>query len=139
MDADFILDSRLENDSVFVSNGPLSQYRLMNDARFPWLVLVPRMASASEWIDLPQTQQNVLLEEINHAGKMLREHFPCEKINIGALGNIVRQLHVHVIARTEHDAAWPAPVWGFGVRKAYAESRLAELTEKLRAGLVHAA
>lgn len=131
MNAEFILDARLEKDSVFIFDGPLSQYRLMNDKRFPWLVLVPRIAAASEWLDLPTVQQTILLEEINIAGKILRTHFPCEKINIGALGNIVRQLHVHIVARTEQDAAWPAPVWGFGIRQAYAEPELANRIEKL--------
>lgn len=129
--AEFDLDARLAADSVFIADGPLSQFRLMNDARYPWLVLVPRIAAASEWIDLPVQQQTMLLAEINIAGKILRDSFVCEKINIGALGNIVQQLHVHIVARTSHDAAWPGPVWGFGARFAYAEPKLAELIADL--------
>lgn len=135
MNPEFDLDGRLETDSVFIANGPLSQFRLMNDARYPWLVLVPRIASASEWIDLPAQQQQTLLSEINLAGKVLRENFPCEKINIGALGNIVRQLHVHVIARTSGDEAWPGPVWGNGKSRAYPAIELETLIEKLKSSI----
>ncbi len=131
MNPEFDLDGRLETDSVFIANGPLSQFRLMNDARYPWLVLVPRVAFASEWIDLPVLQQQILLSETNLAGKILREHFSCEKINIGALGNIVRQLHVHVIARTSQDEAWPGPVWGQGQLRPYPGNALDALVEKL--------
>ena len=132
MNPEFDLDGRLEADSIFIAAGPLSQFRLMNDARYPWLVLVPKIPGASEWIDLPDHQQQILLSEINHAGKILREHFPCEKINIGALGNIVRQLHVHVIARTSEDEAWPGPVWGRGNSQAYQDTALKVLIEKLQ-------
>lgn len=130
--SEFDLDARLEADSVFIANGPLSQFRLMNDARYPWIVLVPRIPDASEWVDLPDQQQKILLSEINLAAGILREHFPCEKINIGALGNIVRQLHVHVIARTSEDEAWPGPVWGLGQAKAYSTTGLENWLEKLQ-------
>lgn len=128
----FDLDGRLEADSIFIADGPLSQFRLMNDARYPWLVLVPKILNANEWVDLPQQDQQILLSEINTAAKLLREQFDCEKINIGALGNIVRQLHVHVIARTSNDEAWPGPVWGHGNAVVYSTSELELLIEKLR-------
>jgi len=129
---EFDLDGRLEADSTFIADGPLSQFRLINDARYPWLVLVPKVSNVSEWIDLPESQQHVLLSEINTAAKILREQFACEKINIGALGNIVRQLHVHVIARTSRDEAWPGPVWGQGKAVAYSTTELKLLIEELR-------
>lgn len=132
INSEFDLDGRLEADSVFIADGPLSQFRLMNDTRFAWIVLVPRIPDANEWIDLPEQQQQFLLSEINTAARLLREHFPCEKINIGALGNIVRQLHVHVIARTSQDEAWPGPVWGQGKAKAYSGNELEILLEKLQ-------
>jgi len=132
INSEFDLDGRLEADSIFVADGPLSQFRLMNDARYPWLVLVPKVSNASEWVDLPEPQQQVLLSEINTAAKILREHFSCDKINIGALGNIVRQLHVHVIARTSQDEAWPLPVWRQGKAKAYSAAELETLIEKLQ-------
>jgi diadenosine tetraphosphate (Ap4A) HIT family hydrolase len=116
----FTLDPRLEADSVFIADGPLSQLRLIDDARFPWLVLVPRVSGATEWIDLDGASQRLLLAEINQAGTLLRAHFAdIDKLNIGALGNIVRQLHVHVVGRREGDAAWPGPVWGAGTRRSY--------------------
>lgn len=112
--ADFILDPRLQADSAFIADGPLSQVRLMDDARFPWLLLVPRVADASEWIDLDGGQQRLLLAEINQLSQLLRNEPGVRKLNLGALGNIVRQLHVHVIGRHEGDVAWPGPVWGSG-------------------------
>ena len=116
----FRLDSRLARDSVFIADGPLSQLRLMDDSRFPWLLLVPRVPGATEWIDLDGTSQRLLLAEINQAGALLRQHFaPIDKLNIGALGNLVRQLHVHVLGRREGDAAWPGPAWGAGIRRPY--------------------
>ncbi|GAB3735587.1 HIT family protein [Silanimonas algicola] len=131
----FVLDPRLESDSVFIADGPLSQLRLMDDARFPWLVLVPRMPGATEWIDLDGASQRLLLAEINQAGTLLRQHFaPIDKLNIGALGNIVRQLHVHVVGRREGDAAWPGPVWGAGTRRSYGGDA-PDLASRLAAGL----
>ncbi|UYB50937.1 HIT family protein [Xanthomonas sp. AM6] len=111
---DFVLDPRLQADSAFVADGPLSQVRLMDDARFPWLLLVPRVADASEWIDLDGAQQRLLLAEINQLSQLLRAEPGVHKLNLGALGNIVRQLHVHLVGRHEGDAAWPGPVWGSG-------------------------
>ena len=113
-DAGFALDPRLAADSIHLVDGPLSQMRLIDDARFAWLVLVPRVPDAVEWVDLTGDQQRLLLAEINLAAGALRTTGPCHKLNIGALGNVVRQLHVHVVARNEGDAAWPGPVWGSG-------------------------
>jgi diadenosine tetraphosphate (Ap4A) HIT family hydrolase len=128
----FALDSRLEADSVFVADGPLSQVRLMNDARFPWLLLVPRVADASEWIDLDGNQQRLLLAEINQLSKLLRAESGVQKINIGALGNIVRQLHVHLVGRHEGDAAWPGPVWGSGAARKWDADALSAQVEHWR-------
>lgn len=121
----FALDARLAADSVFVADGPLSQVRLMNDARFPWLLLVPRVADASEWIELDGSQQRLLLAEINQVGKLLQAESGVHKLNIGALGNIVRQLHVHIVGRHEGDAAWPGPVWGSGAAVKFGDAELA--------------
>ncbi|AKO04130.1 HIT domain-containing protein [Xanthomonas oryzae] len=122
--ADFQLDPRLAADSVFVADGPLSQVRLMDDARFPWLVLVPRVADVSEWIDLDGGQQRLLLAEINQLSQLLRAEPAVSKLNIGALGNIVRQLHVHLVGRHPGDAAWPGPVWGSGSAQRFASDTL---------------
>ncbi len=133
MGAGFHLDPRLARDSLLIADGPLSQLRLMDDARFPWLVLVPRRADASEWIDLDGEAQRLLLAEINLAGRLLRATAPFEKLNIGALGNIVRQLHVHVVGRHSNDAAWPGPVWGQGVAERYGDEPREALLARLRA------
>jgi diadenosine tetraphosphate (Ap4A) HIT family hydrolase len=131
----FALDTRLAADSIFVADLPLSQLRLMNDARFPWLVLVPRLHDAVEWTDLDGDRQAELLSEINRAAALLRAIETCDKLNIGALGNIVRQLHVHVVARRIDDVAWPGPVWGSGIAVPYEESTRISLTEAMRSAL----
>lgn len=128
----FSLDPRLAGDTVLVADGPLSQLRLMDDARFPWLVLVPRLPGAEEWLDLDGDAQRLLLAEINLAGRALRALGPVHKLNIGALGNIVRQLHVHVVARREGDAAWPGPVWGSGPAHRYDVATREDLLARLR-------
>src|SRR4249919_3291194 len=115
----FDLDGRLEADTHFIADGPLSQLRLIDDTRFPWLVLLPRLPGATEWLDVDGDAQRLLLAGINLAGRLLRAPGACDKINIGALGNIVRQLHVHVVARIDGDAAWPGPVWGAGATVPY--------------------
>ncbi|KAA8920351.1 MULTISPECIES: HIT domain-containing protein [Xanthomonas] len=134
--ADFVLDPRLQADSAFVADGPLSQVRLMDDARFPWLLLVPRVAEASEWIDLDGGQQRLLLAEINQLSQLLRQEPGVHKLNIGALGNVVRQLHVHVLGRHPGDAAWPGPVWGSGAAQRLPaeelQARVAAWRQRLR-------
>lgn len=131
----FKLDPRLAADSVFIADGPLSQLRLMDDERFPWLVLVPRVAETDELIDLDDDSQRLLLAEIRNAGNLLRALAPCDKLNIGALGNIVRQLHVHVVARSDNDVAWPGPVWGAGSRQRFQTEALGRQLERLRKAL----
>jgi len=137
MSADFALDHRLCADSVSVSSLPLCDVRLMNDARFAWLVLIPRRPGMVEISDLDAAEQAMLWRECMLASAALRAIAPCDKLNLGALGNIVRQLHVHVLARCVGDAAWPGPVWGHGRAQAYAPvalaERLAALQQALRA------
>lgn len=120
--SDFILDSRLEADTKSVLQTPLCALRLMNDSRWPWLILVPRLGRAVEWHDLPEADQATLWQESLKAGRILKELTGCEKINTAAIGNIVRQLHVHVIGRFEGDANWPNPVWGFPGKVPYESS-----------------
>lgn len=128
----FLADPRLQADSAFIAEGPLSQVRLMDDSRFPWLILVPRVAAASEWIDLDGQQQRLLLAEINQVSRLLRAEPGVQKLNIGALGNIVRQLHVHLVGRHEGDAAWPGPVWGSGSAQRHGPGELAAHVERWR-------
>ena len=118
--SDFLLDPRLAADSIFIADGPLSQIRLMDDARYPWLLLVPRVADLAEWIELDGNQQRLLLAEVNQAGKLVRAEPGVEKLNLGALGNVVRQFHVHLVGRHAGDAAWPGPVWGNGTAQRFA-------------------
>ena len=135
MSAGFVLDPRLAADSVFIADGPLSQVRLMDDTRFPWLLLVPRVDGAAEWIDLDGGQQRLLLAEINQVSQLLRVEPGVAKLNIGALGNIVRQLHVHLVGRHPDDPAWPGPVWGSGVAVRHPTDALAALTAQWRSRL----
>jgi diadenosine tetraphosphate (Ap4A) HIT family hydrolase len=131
----FILDARLDSDTRLVASLALCDVRLMDDARFPWLVLVPRHHGLVEIGDLPADEQPLLWQEVNRAAAALRAAAPCEKLNLGALGNIVRQLHIHVVARREGDAAWPGPVWGSGKAEPYAEDALRTRLEALRQAL----
>ncbi|MEP3046949.1 MAG: HIT family protein [Roseibium sp.] len=108
----FSLNARLEGDSLAVFDLPLCTVRLMKDANYPWLLLIPRKADLVEIIDLDEEDQLQLMREISAASKALRTVTKCEKLNVGALGNQVSQLHVHVIARFREDAAWPGPIWG---------------------------
>lgn len=132
----FELDPRLKNDTQHVQSLSLCDVLLMDDARFAWLVLVPRHAQLSEIADLSLDAQAMLWREVHIASQALQDVAPCDKLNIGALGNIVRQLHVHVVARREGDAAWPGPVWGSGKAEPYEASALNERIERLRVRLV---
>ena len=127
----FRLASRLEADSVFLVDWPLCQVRLMDDARFPWLILVPRRPGLEEWTELRVEDSAELAEEIGKAGNALARMFSPTKLNVGALGNIVRQMHVHVIARFETDAAWPGSVWGQGARIPYEKAQMDRLSADL--------
>ena len=133
--AGFALDPRLAADTRPVASLPLCELLLMDDARWPWLVLVPRRAGLVEIADLHGDEQAVLWQEVNRATAALRAVVPCDKLNLGALGNVVRQLHVHVIARLEGDPAWPGPVWGHGARVAYDDERATALIAALRRSL----
>ena len=136
MSVPFLLDPRLEADTHAIGDLPLCELRLMDDARFPWLVLVPRIAGARELLDLDEGDQRALLAEINLVGRAIETLWRPDKLNIAALGNVVPQLHVHVIARFTSDPAWPQPVWGRSERIAYSDdaraARIAELREALR-------
>ena len=106
------LDAQLAKDSIGVCQWGLSELRLINDLRFTWLMLVPQRENVAEWFELDEADQQVLHQETMRAARVLKAHTHCTNINIGALGNVVRQLHVHIIARIEGDSCWPRPVWG---------------------------
>ncbi len=131
-EADFTLDAQLAADTCAVASLPLCEVRLMNDARYPWLVLVPRRPGLVEITDLDIAGQAALWQEVNRASAALRAIAPCDKLNLGALGNVVRQLHVHLVARRVGDAAWPGPVWGHGRAQPYANAELPARLDALR-------
>ncbi|EIL94945.1 MULTISPECIES: HIT domain-containing protein [Rhodanobacter] len=133
--ADFILDPRLAADTHPVTSLPLCDILLMDDARYPWLILVPRRAGLVEVGDLGSHEQALLWQEVARAGAALRAVAPFDKLNLGALGNIVRQLHVHVVGRRDGDAAWPGPVWGNGKAEAYEAATRTALINDLRPAL----
>jgi diadenosine tetraphosphate (Ap4A) HIT family hydrolase len=107
----------------------------MDDARFPWLILVPRLADKRDLTDLARDEQHQLLDEINRVAHVLHAITKPDKLNIASLGNVVAQLHVHVIARYHGDPAWPRPVWGVGEPTPYREDEVMRLRSMLHAGL----
>jgi diadenosine tetraphosphate (Ap4A) HIT family hydrolase len=111
-DQTWSLHPQLAKDTISIGDLPLSRVLLINDANYPWLLLVPRRVGVSEMIDLDEVEQAQLWTEIARTGRALKAVTECDKLNIAALGNVVPQLHVHVIARRAGDAAWPKPVWG---------------------------
>ena len=131
----FELDRKLERDSREVIWLGLCELRIMNDARWPWLIMIPQRHGAVEIHDLTPLDQAMLSFETTMVSKALKEVTRCDKINIGALGNIVRQLHVHVIARREGDANWPGPVWGHGQPEPYRREDLHGLINDIKGRL----
>ena len=133
-------DPRIEAPSVFVTDLPLCQVRLQDDARWPWLVLLPREADLREFDELSGVDRSRLWEEVASAMAAVRrlgaaQDRPVEKLNVGALGNVVAQLHLHVVGRRQDDDAWPGPVWGFGQPAPYAAERRPAYLELMRAAL----
>jgi diadenosine tetraphosphate (Ap4A) HIT family hydrolase len=115
----FELDDRLARDTLVVGDLTLCRVLLMNDGRWPWLILVPRREGLVELTDLDSPDQAQLMDEAGRAARFLKSQARADKINVGALGNIVRQLHLHVVARVAGDPAWPGPMWGYGTAMRY--------------------
>lgn len=134
-EAGFSLDPRLAADCALVGDLPLSRLLLLNDSRYDWLVLVPRRTDVAELIDLDAASHSQLTCEVRLVSQALRREAAPYKLNVAALGNMVRQLHVHVIGRNQHDAAWPGPVWGVGQATPYDAAALARATGRWRAAL----
>jgi diadenosine tetraphosphate (Ap4A) HIT family hydrolase len=133
MTAAFPLDPRLAADTVPIGDLPLSSVLLMNDARFPWFILAPRVSDAVEITDLAEADAAVLMSELRVATGVMRDLVRPDKVNIGALGNRVPQLHVHVVGRFRSDPAWPGPVWGFGTPTPYPPHAVAAFVERAAA------
>jgi len=131
----FELDKKLQADSFFIHDFEMSRLLLMNDANYLWLILVPKKPNLSELIDLDFNEQLLVLKEINLVAKILKNEFGAYKLNIANLGNMVRQLHIHVIARFEDDASFPKPVWGALPTKAYEDKVAKDLIKKIQSFL----
>ena len=124
-------DPAFEAGSVAAAEWPLCHVRLQDDARFPWLILIPRVEGAVELADLSAEQRATLREETVRAGDLVRRLGPVEKLNVGAIGNVTSQLHVHVVGRRRDDGLWPDPVWGRGPAVPYDPAERARLLEKI--------
>lgn len=131
----FSLSKGLAKDTIPVGDLGLSRVLLMNDARFPWLVLVPRIDGIREVFELSPSDRQRLMAEIARCAECLKTLTGAGKINVGALGNLVPQLHVHVVARNEGDAAWPRPVWGAGTPERYESAVADTMIARLRGAL----
>jgi len=131
----FSLDPRLQHDSIFIAHLTACQLRLMDDARWLWLILIPEIEGATELHLLSPAMRNNVMNDLYQSSHLLQQLRPQSKINIGALGNIVRQLHIHVIARLVGDANWPGPVWGYGERVPLPELEQQNRIEAIRHAL----
>lgn len=127
----FKLDERLNHDTYALGDLPLCRVLLMNDNRFPWLILVPRQSGISEVFELDATQQQQLWQEAAQTAEALKRLSGADKMNIATLGNVVSQLHIHVVARRQTDIAWPAPVWGNGQAQPYDKEQIQQLRKQL--------
>jgi len=128
----FNLNTKLEKDSIFICDLNISQLRLMNDSNYLWFLLVPKQESLTEIIDLTLSNQIELLREINLISNIIKQNFRCKKLNIANLGNIVSQLHIHIIARNEDDIAFPNPVWGISEAVPYLECKTISICQKIK-------
>ena len=130
----FELDSRLAQDTLCMGDFTLCRVLLMNDRQYPWFILVPRRAEVSELFQLDACDQQLLWQETTALAEILKDSFAADKMNVATLGNMVSQVHMHVIVRRKGDAAWPAAVWGRHLAVPYTTGEVAGLRQKL--GLV---
>ena len=126
------IDPRLDADTIFVGSLGQSDLLLMNDSRWFWLILSPRIEDAVEWHELHTDQRQDLYFEIANVAAVLKGMSACKKVNIASLGNVVDQLHIHIVARNEEDENWPNPVWGYGNKVPYHEDAAIQIIEVLR-------
>lgn len=128
----FALDPRLAQDTLHMGDFPLCRLLLMNDSSYPWFILVPRREEVSELFQLAEADQRSLWRETTLLAERLKDTFKADKMNVANLGNVVSQLHMHVIVRRRGDAAWPAPVWGRQPAVPYTEEQVLLVRDKLR-------
>lgn len=127
----FVLDSRLQQDTLLIGDFPLCRLLLSNDSNYPWFILVPRRPDISEIFELDPQDQLQLWRETTALSQLLGALFKADKLNVAALGNVVSQLHMHVIVRKRDDIAWPSPVWGKHPAQPYAPAQFAEILQML--------
>lgn len=128
----FVMDSRLQEDTIVLGDFPLCRLLLSKDANYPWFILVPRRAQINELFELDEAEQQQLWRETTRLAKALSERYAADKMNVATLGNVVSQLHMHVIVRRREDAAWPAPVWGKVPALAYADAEIEAIRQRVR-------
>ncbi|PHS27454.1 MAG: HIT family protein [Methylophaga sp.] len=127
----FKLDPRLDQDTIAIGNFSLCKVLLMNDARYPWVILVPRLTGLTEVFQLNDPQQLQLMKESNFVAEKLKQWAQADKMNVAALGNVVSQLHIHHVVRFSGDETWPAPVWGKGQAVQYTEAERDAVCQQL--------
>ena len=128
----FALDPRLQQDTLPIGDFPLCRLLLSNDSNYPWFILVPRREDISELFQLDDADQQQLWRETTALAELLKDSFDADKLNVATLGNVVSQLHMHVIVRKRDDAAWPAPVWGKHPARPYTQEQVVALRARLR-------
>ncbi|MBT8767601.1 HIT family protein [Metapseudomonas boanensis] len=128
----FALDPRLQKDTLVIGDFHLCRLLLMNDAQYPWFILVPRREEVSELFQLSDEDQQQLWRESTFLAETLKDTFRADKMNVASLGNVVSQLHMHVIVRRRDDVSWPAPVWGRHPVQSYSDDQVAAIRTKLR-------
>lgn len=128
----YVIHPKLRDDCFHLGNLTLCDVLLMNDARFPWVILVPRLENLRDFHELPDEHRRDLFDEIQSISRALEDFSHADKLNVAALGNQVPQLHVHIIARRKDDVAWPNPVWGTGSPQAYSEEGLLQIEKYLK-------
>lgn len=128
----FALDPRLQRDTLLIGDFPLCRLLLMNDAHYPWFILVPRREEVSELFQLEGADQQALWRESVELAEILKDSFAADKMNLASLGNMVSQLHMHVVVRRREDAAWPAPVWGQHPAQPYNPEQVGAIRSRLR-------
>ncbi|AUB76317.1 histidine triad (HIT) protein [Pseudomonas sp. Lz4W] len=131
----FVLDTRLHEDTWLIGDFPLCRLLLSNDSNYPWFILVPRREGISELFQLDEHDQQLMWAETTALARTLKDAFGADKMNVATLGNVVSQLHMHVIVRYQADVAWPGPVWGKYPAKPYTQAEVGAIQDKLKSAL----
>lgn len=133
--SDFELDAELTKNAEVIGELSCCQVLLMNNKMVPWFILVPGVAGVSEIFELDEKTQQQLMHDINAMSLFIKNNFSIDKLNVAAIGNIVKQLHVHVVGRSINDCAWPGVVWGMNQHQDYSEEEMAEIKQAFQLGM----